>query len=43
MLMEWEQKLYILEPSCRCVTMVMFINKSLIDGMAEDLDVIDFM
>lgn len=43
MLMEWEQKLCILEYSCRCVAVVMFIKKSLINGMAVDLDVIDFM
>lgn len=41
--MEWEQKLCILEYFCQCVAVVMFINKSLINGMAVDLDVIDFM
>lgn len=41
--MEWEQKLCILEYSCRYVAVVMFINKSLINGMAVDLDVMDFM
>lgn len=43
MLMEREQKLCILEYSCRCVAVVMFINKSLINGMAVDFVVTDFM
>lgn len=43
MLMEWEQKLCILEYSCRCVAVVMFINKSLINGMTVDFIVVDFM
>lgn len=43
MLMAWEQKLCILEYSCRCVAVVMFINKSLINGMAVDFIVVDFM
>lgn len=41
--MESGQKLCILEYSCRCIAIVVFVNQSLINRRAVDLDVIDFM